>query len=234
MTMQSFPTRARILVLTDDADASRVWTHVLTRHDIEAEVVDYSALAANSAHVRRFHEILVDHYGDPTEVLSICRWLRTLSRQPLLLFTYETDERFQLEAYRLGVEECVSKPIGIPLFVAKTRAWLRQAVEHEERNQEIRINGFHLDIETRILGSNDANVRLSNLECRLLALLMANREQVLESTFLTDRVWAMYTSPDPKMLKNLVYRLRYKIRQVANGQEHIESIEGVGYVFHAD
>ena len=108
----SMPGRARVLILTDDADASRAWTFVLGRYDIEAKVIAYDGLVSISAKISSFHEILVDHYDDPESALQICRRLRDLTQQPLLLFTYETDERFHLEAYRLGVEECVAKPIG--------------------------------------------------------------------------------------------------------------------------
>ena len=226
--------RARVLILTDDADASRAWTFVLGRYDIEAKVISYDGLATASTKIGSFHEILVDHYDDPDSALQICRRLRDMTQQPLLLFTYETDERFHLEAYRLGVEECVAKPIGIPLFVAKTRAWLRQVSQQEEPKRTLAANGFVLDPESRVLEGADASVKLSNLECRLMAVFMANRGQVIESGLLTRRVWSMYGDPDPKMLKNLVYRLRHKISRVADGHECIESIDGIGYIFRHD
>lgn len=224
--------RARVLILTDDIDASRAWTYVLGRYDIEAMVSAYDGLAAVSSKLNTFHEILVDHYDEPSGALQLCRRLRSLSSRPLLLFTYESDERFHLDAYRLGVEECVAKPIGIPLFVAKTRAWLRQVAPHEDPMRTVTVHGLRLNPESRVLECDNASIKLSNLECRLLFVLMANRGQVVETEALTKRVWSMYGEPDRKMLKNLVYRLRHKIARIAGGRDYIENVEGYGYIFH--
>ena len=159
-----------------------------------------------------------------------------MSPQPLLLFTYEADERFHIEAYRLGVEECVGKPIGIPLFVAKTRAWLRQVYQyqHGEAAQTLSANGFYLDPETSMFGTHEERVKLSNLECRLMSVLMVNRGQVVETGLLARRVWSMYSNPDPRMLKNLVYRLRQKVERVSGGRQYIQSVAGTGYLFQTD
>ena len=226
----------QILILTDDADASRAWSHVLSRHDIEAQVSSYDGLSSVLPKIGSFHEIIVDHYNDADTALDICRRLRSLTQQPLLLFTYETDERYHIEAYRLGVEECVGKPVGIPLFVAKTRAWLRQVFQyqHEELAQRLIANGFFLDPETNMFGTPEASVKLSNLESRLMSTLMVNRGQVMETGYLARSVWSMYSNPDPRLLKNLVYRLRNKVEYVSNGQQYIQSVAGTGYVFQCE
>ena len=223
----------RILILTDDADASRAWSHVLSRHDIEAEVSSYQGLSSLLPKIGAFHEIIVDHYDDAETALSICKRVRGLTQQPLLLFTYETDERYYIEAYRLGVEECIGKPVGIPLFVAKSRAWLRQVFQyqHEELAQPLTANGFFLDPETNMFGTPEVSVKLSNLESKLMSALMVNRGQVLETGFLARRVWSMYSNPDPRLLKNLVYRLRNKVEHVSGGNQYIQSVVGTGYVF---
>lgn len=224
---------ARILILTDDMDAARAWIHVLNRHQIEAVVLDYNALARAFVELPGYHEVIIDHYEDAQVALDICRQLRPKSHQPLLLFSYESDERFLLEAYRVGVEECVAKPIGIPLFVAKARAWLRQAAQFQMASTKLRAGNLFLDPETRIFETPQTQVKLSDLECRLMSVFMANRGQVLETNLLVERVWSMYSEPDPRMLKNLVYRLRNKLDRASNGAEYIQSVTGIGYVFHA-
>ena len=226
--------RSQILIVTDDADASRAWARVLSRYDLDAVVTSYDGLPSILSRISSFREVLVDHHEDPAGALQVCQRLRSMTQQPLLLFTYETDERYHIEAYRLGVEECVVKPIGIPLLVAKTRAWLRQGFQQEDAVQELAVHSLYLDPETRIFRTLENSVKLSNLECRLLSILMANRGQVMETGLLAKRVWSMYSEPDPRLLKNLVYRLRHKLGPVSDGHEYIESVAGIGYVFRAE
>ena len=233
--MKAISSRAQVLILTDDSDASRAWSHVLSRYDIDVTVTDYSGLPKFVSEIGTFRELLVDHYQDAQSALEICQKLRTLTQHPILLFTYETDERYHIQAYRLGVEECVRKPIGIPLFVAKTRSWLRRVIQDESPHGRLSSSNLYLDPQTRILENEDGEtVRLSNLECRLMTVFMTNPGQVLESNLLTDRVWSMYSDPDPQMLKNLVYRLRNKIQSVSVERQHIERVSGIGYVFQID
>ena len=72
-------------------------------------------------------------------------------------------------------------------------------------------------------------VRLTNLEFRLLHLLMMNRGQVLESGVIVDRVWGYIGDTDRVPLKNVVYRLRRKIEPDPSRPRYICSVGGVGY-----
>ena len=227
------PAATRVLILTDDGATSATWSHVLKRYSIEVQVRSYEQLSEIVPKINFFQEVLVDHFGDPDNALLVCKRIRGMTQQPLLLFTYETDERFHMEAYRSGVDECVQKPLGVPLFVAKTRAWLRQAGQYQPEDpvQNLNAHGFVLDTETSVLTMSEKSVKLSHLECRLLSVLMANRGQVMGSRLLVDRVWSMHSDPDPKLLKNLVYRLRHKMDCVSDGHQYIRSVSGIGYIF---
>ena len=146
------------------------------------------------------------------EISTPLRHIRANSVQPLLFFTYETDERFHLNAYELGVEECIAKPIGIPLFLAKVHAWLHRAAIQNAPNTILCVSRFQIDPERRLVTTPDeVTIKLSNLECRLLYVLMANRGRILESQLLVDRIWSEYQDVDSQLVKNLIYRLRRKI-----------------------
>ena len=54
------------------------------------------------------------------------------------------------------------------------------------------------------------------------------KDQVLPADSLIDHVWGP-NSADRAMLKQLIYRLRAKIEQVAAGAVRIETLPGVGY-----
>lgn len=227
--------RSKLFILTDDTDAARAWSHVLTRYDIETRAADYSDISEATSRINSFDLSLVDHYQDADSALQICQRMRDATELPLILFTYETDERYHLKAYKLGVDECVTKPIGIPLFLAKTRAWLRRVSRQDDTAKELAVQGFRLDLTTRMVGTPEGKtVKLSNLECRLMHMLMANYGRILETSLLTDRIWSSSTAPDARMLKNLVYRLRCKLEVTPDHPGYIRSVPGIGYVFSVD
>ena len=61
---------------------------------------------------------------------------------------------------------------------------------------------------------------------RLVELLLVNREQVLPTQTIIDRVWP--DGGDKAMLKQLIYRLSHKIEGT---DVYIDAVLGVGYSF---
>ena len=179
--------------------------------------------------------IIIDHYQPTMEVFPLCQQIRKDFMQPLILFTYETDERFHLKAYEMGVGECVAKPIGIPLFLAKAHAWLDRAAQQRAASQELRVSNFRIDPEQRLLITpEDETIKLSKLECRLLYLLMADPGQLLMNEVLVDHIWPKYKDTDNRLVKNLIYRLRRKIERDPQHPKLIKTVGSLGYTFLAN
>jgi DNA-binding response OmpR family regulator len=90
-----------------------------------------------------------------------------------------------------------------------------------------------LDPANRHVTVDDGSVvKLSNLEFRVLHLLMTHRGQVLPSELIVDRVWGSAGAGDSVVLKNVVYRLRRKIELDAAHPRYLQTVAGEGYVFH--
>jgi DNA-binding response OmpR family regulator len=224
----------KVLILSDDGDAARVWSYALGRRGIEPVTRDINQGLDLHTDLSCYDLIMFDHYRAETDVFPMCRQIRANSECPLLLFTYEADERYHLKAYDLGIEECVTKPVGIPLLMAKILAWLNRASLLKATTQELRVSDFRIDPERRLLTTADnKTIKLSNLECRLLFILMANRDRVLESSLLVDHVWFGYTDMDARLIKNLIYRLRRKIESDPEQPKYIQTVAGLGYMFSA-
>jgi two-component system KDP operon response regulator KdpE len=158
-----------------------------------------------------------------------------VSPVPILLLTRKSDEIFQMEAYRAGVDECILQPITPLLFLAKVRAWLRQT-----RNlpyaavENVHTGRFVLEPGCRRLSLPDgSSAQLTNLEVRLLYILMSHPGQPIDSTTLIERIWGSYGGGDNVMLKNLVYRLRRKIEEKPARPAHLLTDANLGYRFSA-
>ena len=168
-----------------------------------------------------------------------------------MLFTYEYDERFHLEAYRAGIDESISKPIGSTLAVAKVFAWLhrtsyppahrRNGMSHHPyeigitHSQSITIPTFRIDTMERLLTTPEGKIaKLSKLECRLLAFLIDNSGVTVSPDRMMDEVWAGDPSMNVSRLKNLVYRLRKKIEPDPVHLRYLHTVPGHGYFFDAE
>ena len=82
----------------------------------------------------------------------------------------------------------------------------------------------------RVRGGTPA--RLTNLEARLLQLLLANGGHTLPLDRLTSHVWGNRGLGDRQLLKQLVHRLRRKIEEDPATPRYLVTVSGVGYALY--
>jgi len=223
----------KVLLVSDDVEGGQFWADALRRCGADVGVA-WSAREALDAWEQGGSDlILVDAYAHLYGV-ALCRHLRSQAVNPILLLAPEGDEACLLEGYRAGADECVLKPIGPTVLLAKVNAWLRhRGTVRAEALDAVESGGMRLDPQRReiVLGSGAA-VGLSNLELRVLYLLMAHRGQVLSSDVIMVGAWGHDGSGETRALRNVIHRLRRKIELDPRHPLILWTAAGKGYSFH--
>jgi DNA-binding response OmpR family regulator len=73
--------------------------------------------------------ILVDLNMPGLDGYGVIRGVREslgLSRLPILMLTADSDDRSQAQAFELGADDYIVKPIRIPLVIARVKAAFRR------------------------------------------------------------------------------------------------------------
>ena len=223
----------QILIISDEPESARLWVRGLAHLSIPAATVKMGTNLIENFIPGTCNLIALD-INRKCQVFSICRSARASFQGPILLCTYERDERFHLRAYETGIEESISKPIGIRLFRAKALAWLRRATGVPLQRCDLWASDFQLDTPRRTLTTPDGlTARLSVLEFRLLMLLINNRGCVVEPDAIRKHVWTNSREVGLSLTKDLVYRLRQKIERNPNKPQFIETVARRGYRFRS-
>jgi two-component system response regulator MtrA len=167
--------------------------------------------------------------------LHLIKDLREEAAVPVLLLTASKDTNLILHAYDVGVDDCILKPIEPSIFHAKLRAWLRRSwFVPVDTLDPLRVGKLQLIPSRRVVALNgDEPVRLTNLEMRLLYILMSRPERAFQNEELIQKVWGFREDADLAALKNIVYRLRKKIEADPSNPRLIVNVPGVGYLFSA-
>jgi len=170
------------------------------------------------------------------DTLNLIKELRGETVVPILLLTTSQDVSLILRAYEAGVDDCILQPILPAIFRAKLQAWLRHsAVVPVETLEPLRIAGVHLLPAKRLASVNDRPpVRLTNLQMRLLYVLMSRPGQPVGTDELIEKMWGSKEYADLDALKNVVYRLRKKIEADPARPHFIQNVAGVGYLFNSE
>ena len=224
---------ANILLLSDDTEAAEIWNHIFGKHGLVTHFTPRLKEALEWKSEKVFDVILIDITSIAMDSVDILQQLRPETTIPILLLSPLHLESDVLDAYAAGVDEFISKPISFRVMLAKLQAWLNRSwTVPTSLLDTVQTATLNLDPAQRqvTIGNGDI-VKLSNLEFRLLHLLMKHPGQTLESYTLIDRIWGYTGGGDVNMLKNVVYRLRRKVEPEPTQPRYIHSRPGEGYMF---
>ena len=221
-----------ILIISDEPTTSRIWALLLTDLHCKPIVAFSIGEAITKLEETAADLIVIDVTSRDVSGVHICKTLREHASVPILLLTPINNESHTLEAYQAGADECIIKPISPALFLAKIKVWLHRAwtVQVESLDKLI-IANFTLDPAKHQLYNNDGKrIHLSNLEFRVLYLLMDHPNQPFSYEEIIERVWGIYGEGNSTLVKNVIYRLRKKIEPNPNEARYIRTETG-GYLF---
>jgi DNA-binding response OmpR family regulator len=222
----------KIFVVCDQSDTAPVWGYILGQQRLTV-ILETSLEKAVDRWSTEFADLVVIDIDVPhQDRMALYRRFREVSVAPILLFLPAYHETQILEDYMAGVDEVVVKPISPAVFLAKILAWTRRSWTMPVDGLSLVKAGKHrLDPARRCMFNPDGlEVRLTNLEFRLMHLLMSRPGAVFSAEDLVEAIWGGYGNGDQVLLKNVVYRLRRKIEADPSRPLLLQTAPG-GYLF---
>lgn len=230
----TFAINPKILVVSNQQATGPLWVFSLQQQQHLDAILEPVPANTIPRWKTETPDLVILDVGLPeSHILELVKKLREETIVPIMLLTAARSDEFVLEAYDAGVDDCLLKPVSPSLLNAKIRVWLRHLANiPASALNPLTLGDLSLIPSERKLkmGENDP-IRLSNLEFRLLYVLMSQAGQTLTIEELNERVWGYNQEADNTMLKNVVYRLRRKIERDPANPKIIQTVAGVGYKF---
>lgn len=224
------PNTPRVFIVCDQDATAPIWGYIIREKGLVA-ILETSVQRAMERSVEEIPDLIIIDLNAPhTQRMELCRKFRSMSASPILLFLPYNNETEILEAYQNGVDECVVKPISPAIFLAKIIAWSRRSWTEPmtpRQTGRLRLDPSHRSA----MGANKQEIKLTNLEFRLLHLLMSRPGYVFPAEEIIQTVWG--AEGDVILLKNVVYRLRKKMEEEVGDSHLIKTWPG-GYSFVED
>ena len=227
----------KILVVDDDADLRGLIAYALRQAGyLVLEAAD--GAAALAAYAREEPALVILDVNLPRlSGFEVCREIRQRSPAPggtpVMMLTVRGAEEDVVQGLDLGADDYLTKPFSPRALLARVRALLRRAAV--DKPAPLVAGDLALDVELQAVAvAGRPAVRLTNLELRLLQLLLANAGHTLPAERLLSHVWGLRGSGDRQLLKQLVHRLRQKIEADAARPRYLLTVTGVGYELRPD
>ncbi|MBN1219449.1 MAG: response regulator transcription factor [Anaerolineae bacterium] len=222
------------LLIAQDADDVAIFSMVLQRAGLAVTAAKDLNRAMQTWSERPADIILLSLPDQlPLEQINC---VRAETQVPLILVVNQLDERLLGDLLRAGADLVIGTAFSAKLLIAQVTALMRRAGTVPTFSlPTLKVTGLTLDPTTRTVEVDGKPLqRLTHLEFRLLYTLMINRDQVIPTETLVERVWGYTGQGDRDLVRGLVSRLRGKVETDPRQPQYILTVSGVGYSFQTD
>ncbi len=182
-----------------------------------------------------FDLILLDIVLPDGDGLSLFREkkLNALAQNtPVFLLTSKTEVASKVEAFDLGVDDYLVKPVSFLELKARVITRLKKVLAHKQNTMVIRRGELSLDVPllkaTKSYGGNEQDLELTSKEFKILYFLMRHEGVIFPRNKLVQEIWGEGVHVLERTVDSHISSLR---RKLGSAGKYVESVSGKGYRF---
>jgi two-component system response regulator MprA len=219
--------KERILIIEDDEQILKILRRSLVYEGYQVDTATDGESGLNLSRDNRPALVILDWMLPGMDGLEVCRRLRELSTQPVLMLTAKDTTEDRVQGLDAGADDYVVKPFELDELLARIRALLRRT--QVERAPILTFGDLTLDTSTRQATRKNRTIMLTAKEYDLLEMFMRHPRQVLTREIIFDRVWGYDFGGESNVLDVYIRYLRQKLE--SGGESRLlHTARSVGYV----
>ena len=221
--------RATVLVIEDEPEIRRFLRSVLGAEGYRVVEADSGARGVAEAGAHKPDLAIVDLGLPDLDGIEVIRRIRAWSPMPIVVLSARVREQAKVEALDAGADDYVTKPFGVGELLARLRVALRHAARRGSGTANLRLGDAEIDFERRRVTRAGHEVRLTQLEFRLLACLAQHLGLVVTHRQLLREVWGPSHVEHTHYLRIYMKQLRDKLEADPVQPKYLLTDTGVGY-----
>ncbi|MBK3497399.1 response regulator transcription factor [Viridibacillus sp. YIM B01967] len=217
----------KILIAEDDDRLRKNIVHMIKREIHQVEAVDNGQDALDYAQYNEYDLLILDWMMPKLSGIDVCKEVRKRGYTGgILMLTARDDTADIIQGLDIGADDYLVKPVKMEELLARVRALLRRKDKPIE--QVIQVEGFLLQLDSRILLRNNEAIELTKKEFLLLEYLFINKGRVLTRDQISLHIWGYDQDISNNALDALVKLVRKKIDENKR-KSIIQNVRGIGY-----
>lgn len=165
---------------------------------------------------------------------DIIKRVREWSNTPIIVVSARDRERDKVSALELGADDYITKPFGTAELLVRVKTALRHSNSAARIENRLTVNEYingemTVDFKHRRVLMNGTDVRLTQNEYKIVALLAKNAGKIITYEAIIKSIWGPYMDSDNQILRVNMANIRRKIEKDTANPEYIATEIGVGY-----
>jgi two-component system phosphate regulon response regulator OmpR len=233
--------KKKILVVDDDLRLRDLLQRYLGEQGFAVKTVSDAAAMDRALGSERFDLLVLDLMLPGEDGLAVCRRLRgARNALPIIMLTAKGEEVDRIVGLEMGADDYLPKPFNPRELVARIGAVLRRRTQPPPPGapsaapEVVEFGGMTLDLATRTLRKDGADIALTTGEFAMLRVLVTHPRQPLSRDRLMELARGREYEVFDRAIDVQVSRLRKLIEADPSKPAFIQTVWGFGYVFVPD
>ena len=204
----------KVLVVEDDENINNILSTLLETNGYK---VISSKDGASAQLIFASHKpdlVILDLALPDMDGIEILKKIRKEDLTPIIVLSARTEEKDKVTALDLGANDYISKPFGTAELMARVRSALRFN-SHRTKDGKLpggrfEYDGLVIDYDSRRVFINKSEIKLSQTEYNIIALLSEHAGKVLTYSTIIKSIWGYNDSNSRKKLQVNMAHIRSK------------------------
>ena len=221
--------KLKILVVDDESRMRKLVRDFLVKEDYDIiEAADGKQALDIFYSNKDISLIILDVMMPEINGFEVCKEIREASDVPIVMLTAKGEERDELQGFKIGVDEYISKPFSPKILVARVNAILKRSLGENGKDDIIDVGGIIINKIAHTVTIDEEKIDLSFKEFELLLYCATKQGVALNREKILNNVWNYDYFGDARTIDTHVKKLRSKLKKKGS---YIKTIWGIGYKF---
>jgi len=218
-----------ILILTEESNLFNEMIDIFKKEFFMVDVRNLNSIEHHANDVHHYDFILVHLEFLELANERIIKTIKSRCKCPLYVFSKNHTDDEKAKLMEFGAEGHIDIPFNSMIVAARVKAVLRFLNSLKKtKDNTIQIGPILVDLDNYLIVENDKFTNLTNVEHKILKILLEHRDHTVTKDDIIRYVWDDDTSATDNALGIHITRLRKKM-SCGDQIEIIETIWGVGY-----
>ncbi|MBF0383856.1 MAG: response regulator [Magnetococcales bacterium] len=149
---------------------------------------------------------------------------------PIIMLTAKGEEIDRVVGLEVGADDYLVKPFSIRELILRIKVALKRTLFRNVSAQRIlKFDRLYINFDTHHVFVEEEEILLTATEFKLLSTFIEREGSVLTRDVLLDVVWGIQSYVKTRTVDSHIKQLRKKM---GSAGDYIETVRGVGYLFH--
>ena len=219
----------RVLLVEDDSSTAKSIELMLKS---DGYVVDSTDLGEDGLEIGKIYDydiIILDLMLPDMDGYDVLKNFRAAKIDtPILILSGLTELDNKIKGLGFGADDYLTKPFDKRELMARIQAIVRRSQGHAQ--SKISTGNVVVNLDSRTVEVGGKPLHLTGKEYGIIELLSLRKGSTLTKEMFLNHLYGGMDEPEVKIIDVFICKLRKKIEGMNDGESHIETVWGRGYV----